>query len=98
MRHFRQVGLALIPEGSRLLELRQVRELVDELDEVALVYPWQHPNPRVDRLCQDVLAAVQEGQKCCESRREIFSRVWELAQEACELGALDGLERFSAAL
>ena len=70
----------------------EVRELVDELDEVALVYPWQHPNPRVDRLCQEVLAAVREGQKCGESRREIFSRVWELARSACELGALDGLQ------
>ncbi len=49
-------------------------------------------NPRVDRLCQDVLAAVQEGQRCCEGRRKIFRRVWELAQVACELGALDGLQ------
>src|SRR5947208_3551815 len=36
----------LIPAGSRLLELRDVRELVQPFDENALVYPWAHSDPR----------------------------------------------------
>ena len=32
----------LIPAGSRLLELAEVREMVGPFDPTALVYPWQH--------------------------------------------------------
>src|SRR6185437_2737087 len=34
----------LIPEGSRLLELDQVRRLVGTFDKAALCYPWAHPD------------------------------------------------------
>jgi radical SAM superfamily enzyme YgiQ (UPF0313 family) len=74
----------LIPAGSRLLELPSVQELVGEFDEQALSYPWAHPDPRVDRLHRDVLAAVQEGQALGECRHDIFRRVWKLAHEAYE--------------
>jgi hypothetical protein len=40
----------LIPPGSRLLELSEVRALVGPLDEAALVYPWSNPDPEVDTL------------------------------------------------
>ena len=74
----------LIPDSSKLLELPEVRELVGAFDAEKLFYPWEHPDPRVDRLCEDVLRAVQEGQRYQESRRSIFRRVWKLAHEACD--------------
>ena len=74
----------LIPSGSRLLELPTTREIVGDFDEQALSYRWAHPDPRVDRLCENVLAAVREGQAQGEGRRGIFHRVWKLAYEAYE--------------
>ncbi len=80
----------LIPEGSRLLELPEVKELVDGFDEEALVYRWHHSDPRVDRLCDEILKTVEAGQGNDESRREIFRRVWELAQVACDVKVKEG--------
>ena len=79
-----QYGIRLlIPAGSRLLELPQVRDLVGVFDGAALCYHWDHPDPRVDRLCTAVLGAIQEGQRRGETRRQTFRRIWDLAFEAC---------------
>lgn len=70
----------LIPAGSKLLELPEVRDLVGEFDAAALVYPWRHPDPRMDRLSEEVFALVKDAEARGESRREIFARVWERAE------------------
>src|SRR5487761_280194 len=44
----------LIPAGSRLLELSEVRALATRFDESAMVYPWKHSDPRVDMLSQEL--------------------------------------------
>ncbi len=72
----------LIPAGSRLLEVQEVREMVGPFDEAALCYPWRHPHPQVDRLFEEVHALVQAGEARGDSRREIFSRVWLAAVQA----------------
>ncbi len=72
----------LIPNGSLLLGLDDVRNLVDEFDEEGLVYPWQHPDPQVDALFETVAEQVQAGLGAKESRREIFKRVWAAAHQA----------------
>src|SRR5439155_15381595 len=40
----------LIPRGSRLLELDEIRHLAGSLDPSALVYPWSNADARVDAL------------------------------------------------
>ncbi len=71
-----QLGIRLlIPAGSRLLELAEAREMVGPFDAATLCYPWRHPDPRTDRLCEEVLALVKEGEARGDSRRKIFSRV-----------------------
>jgi hypothetical protein len=72
----------LIPAGSKLLELPEVRDMVGPFDETALVYPWRHPDPRVDRLQADVQALVQAATARGEGRREIFSQLWMLAEQS----------------
>ena len=48
-----QLGIRLlIPEGSRLLELSETRELVGAFDAESLVYPWRNADARVDRLSE----------------------------------------------
>jgi radical SAM superfamily enzyme YgiQ (UPF0313 family) len=80
-----QVQLAirlLIPEGSRLLELAEVREIVGKFDPHALVYPWSNPDPAVDKLAADVQAIVAASEKSKLSRSETFSRIWRAANLA----------------
>jgi radical SAM superfamily enzyme YgiQ (UPF0313 family) len=72
----------LIPYGSRLLELPETRRFIGDFDPVALVYPWTHPDPAMDRLHETVLAIVERAQGLGESRRQIFDRIWNATQEA----------------
>ncbi|MCE7979564.1 MAG: radical SAM protein [Caldilinea sp. CFX5] len=72
----------LITASSRLLELPSIQALIHPFDEAALVYPWQHPDPRVDQLQQDVIALVHRAEKAGQSRSAIFANIWQLAQEA----------------
>jgi hypothetical protein len=69
----------LIPPGSRLLEVPEVRALVGALDEAALVYPWSNPGPKVDRLHMQVRALVQQG--ATQPNDQIFGEIWRLAHE-----------------
>jgi hypothetical protein len=69
----------LIPPGSRLLELSEVRALVGRLDEAALVYPWSNPDPEVDTLHTQVRALVQQG--ATKPNDQIFGEIWKLAHE-----------------
>ena len=79
----------LIPRGSRLLELPLVQEFVGEFDPAALAYPWTHPDPRMDRLQEEVLAVVSGNAEGAEDRYAIFARVWELTEAASEETASD---------
>lgn len=72
----------LIPRGSRLLELPGITRIIEEFDEERLFYPWQNPDPQVDRLYDDVMASVMEAQGQQAGRRESFARVWEIASAA----------------
>lgn len=72
----------LIPAGSRLLELPDVQALVGDFDDAGLCYRWVHPDPRVDQLFTDVMAAVQAGQADGAARDTIFTRVWALVHQA----------------
>lgn len=72
----------LIPEGSRLLELHEVRSIVGSFNEAGLVYPWRHKDPRVDQLQADIQALVQAATARGENRREVFSKVWMLAEQS----------------
>jgi radical SAM superfamily enzyme YgiQ (UPF0313 family) len=75
----------LIPAGSRLLDLPEVRALVGAFDDAGLSYRWTHPDPRVDELCAGVTAAVQGGLRTDASRRETFQHIWALTHAALGL-------------
>jgi len=64
----------LIPQGSRMLELDDVRAIVGPFDPDSLIYPWRHPDPQVDALQTEVTRIA--GMKLTASRREVFGRVW----------------------
>jgi radical SAM superfamily enzyme YgiQ (UPF0313 family) len=78
MEHVAPVQLAirlLIPAGSRLLELSETRAVAGPFDESALVFPWRHPDRRVDELSARVQELVTGGLKEKRSRGEIFASI-----------------------
>jgi radical SAM superfamily enzyme YgiQ (UPF0313 family) len=78
-----QLGIRLlIPEGSRMLELAEVRRLVGPFDPQSLAYPWKNADARLDALSETVqeIAAAAERQK--ESRPATFERIWKAAHAA----------------
>jgi radical SAM superfamily enzyme YgiQ (UPF0313 family) len=83
-----QLGIRLlIPEGSRMLELEDVRCLIGPFDPQSLAYPWKNADPRLDALSESVqeIAAAAERQK--ESRPATFERIWSAAHAAAGLPA-----------
>jgi radical SAM superfamily enzyme YgiQ (UPF0313 family) len=69
----------LIPPGSRLLELAEVRDIAEELEAAKLAYRWHNPDPRVDELQQDVEQLVNLGTGRQLSRFDIFRNIWQRA-------------------
>jgi hypothetical protein len=83
-----QLGLRLLlPEGSLLCDLPEVRALAPRYDADALVYPWAHPDPAVDALQRDVAALV--AARARRPRAEMFAAVREVARRwAAAMGAV----------
>jgi radical SAM superfamily enzyme YgiQ (UPF0313 family) len=69
----------LIPEGSRLLELEEVREMVGPFDVRSLAYPWRNADPEVDRLGAAIQAMLRSEESRHASRAESVRRIWDLA-------------------
>jgi radical SAM superfamily enzyme YgiQ (UPF0313 family) len=78
----------LLPNGSRLLALDEMRAHVGPFDPETLAYRWSHPDPEVDALQRDVMAIV--GTRLTANRRAVFDEVRALAYERA------GLERPAA--
>ncbi len=74
----------LIPAGSRLLELPDVREVVAPFDGAGLVYPWRHSDPRVDALAEEVQRIVQRSEKLGRTRAQTFGKIWSAAHRVAE--------------
>jgi radical SAM superfamily enzyme YgiQ (UPF0313 family) len=72
----------LIPAGSLLLELEDVRAVAGPFAHAALVHPWRHPDPRVDALAEEIQDIVERGEKMGRSREKTFQRIWQAAHAA----------------
>jgi len=77
----------LIPAGSRLLELADVRCLVGPFDPSALLYPWRNSDPRVDELGEQIEEIVAASEKRKLPRRAIFERIWKAAHDRASVDA-----------
>ena len=80
----------LIPAGSRLLELPDMRAIVAPFDSAALIYPWKHEDARVDALARAISDLVQRGDSLKLSRTEIFSHIRRAARKAAGIEAASG--------
>jgi hypothetical protein len=69
----------LIPEGSLLLQLPEIRATVRPFDPHALCYPWE--NPEVDALQRLIQDLIKREEKRRASRAEIFRQTWGLVTD-----------------
>ena len=77
-----QLGIRLlIPEGSKMLELGEIREAVGAFDAESLVYPWKSVDSRLDLLSESVQAIAADADRRKESRFAAFERIWNAAHE-----------------
>jgi hypothetical protein len=77
-----QLGIRLlIPAGSRLLELDDLRDAIDDFDSSGLVYPWKHADARMDILSERVQELAHAGDRLERSRTDTFMRIWRAANE-----------------
>jgi radical SAM superfamily enzyme YgiQ (UPF0313 family) len=74
----------LIPPGSRLLELDELRRRLGPLSRARLSYQWEHDDPRMDELQRAVWAAAQTGAEAGEPGRATLTRIRGLAHAIAE--------------
>ena len=78
----------LIPAGSMLLEVPEVRSLmgtsIGEFNRQALSYQWKHNDPRVENLYEEVRRIVSGASASQKSRTEVFQQVYSLAEQVAD--------------
>lgn len=73
-----QLGIRLLVTArSALLDLPDIRKVVDTFDAASLTWPWRHPDARIDTLQRDVMRAVSEHKH--GTRAEAFEAICTLA-------------------
>ncbi len=78
-----QLGIRLlVPAGSRMLELPDMRAHLGEFDEASLYHTWKHSDPRLDALAARVQELAATGDKFKWTRTQTFARIWEAAATA----------------
>ncbi|PWT80926.1 MAG: radical SAM protein [Blastocatellia bacterium] len=69
----------LIPEGSKLLEIRELQEIITGFDGATLTYRWVHADSRVDDLQRKVSELVGVG--IARDRGVVFEQISDLAHD-----------------
>ncbi|HZT77745.1 MAG TPA: CUAEP/CCAEP-tail radical SAM protein [Vicinamibacterales bacterium] len=67
----------LVPEGSRLLTVDEMRRHLGDFDSSTLTYRWRHPDPAVDALHDAITRIV--GTRLTADRRAVFAEISALA-------------------
>jgi hypothetical protein len=72
----------LVPEGSRMLELPDMRARIEGFNATSLAHIWRHLDPRVDALQRQLEGLV--GARLNAPRDEMFVGVWDAAHAAAD--------------
>jgi radical SAM superfamily enzyme YgiQ (UPF0313 family) len=71
----------LIPAGSRLLDLPDIRSVIEPFEQRSLVWPWRHEDPQVESLAAAISKIVRDGTRQRLARHEIFLKIWQAAYD-----------------
>ncbi|NCO57709.1 MAG: radical SAM protein [Nitrospirae bacterium CG18_big_fil_WC_8_21_14_2_50_70_55] len=88
----------LLPPGSLLLDDPACARLAGPLDEGALVHPWRHPQPALDRLQRRLTEAVVAGSRAGFSRPLLYARLRALVEEAAGRGGSEPVRQARTAV
>ncbi len=69
----------LLPPGSWLLGIDEVKPYVGELEEDNFAYRWEHPDPQLDQLHRDVSRLVEQAASAGEDSSITFYKIRHLA-------------------
>jgi len=72
----------LVPPGSWLLNVPQMKPFITKLDEENFAYQWEHPDPRLDQVYQDVSQVVEQAARMKEDPLITFYKIKDLALRA----------------
>ena len=72
----------LLPPGSWLLDIPEIRPHLGSLVQEDFVYTWQHPDPRVDMLQRRVARVAEEAARSGEDPATTFDGIKKLTLEA----------------
>ena len=67
----------LIPAGSLLLEIPEIRGITGKFNNSSLTYEWRHPDERVDALHEEITRIVTVETAKQTSSQKIFTMIWE---------------------
>jgi hypothetical protein len=85
----------LVPEGSLLLKLPELREHLGPYEAERLSYPWRSADPAADRLQGRLNAVVQQSAAAQEPAGQTFARIRAAVREATGEPALSEPEVIS---
>jgi radical SAM superfamily enzyme YgiQ (UPF0313 family) len=74
----------LITNNSPLLELPDIQAVIADFDPASLTWPWNHPDPRVDALQQQVMRRVGNNPRA--PRAELFEAIKGLSEGPTDSG------------
>ena len=69
----------LIPEGSLLMNVPEVRAMVQPFDWKGLCYPWHNCDGEVDALHATIQETIKREERRKTPRTAIFQKIWDLA-------------------
>ena len=70
----------LIPAGSLLLDLPEIRAAIQPFDPRVLCYPWHNSDPALDPLGASIQETIKRQERRRAPRLEIFRAIWDLAE------------------
>jgi hypothetical protein len=70
----------LIPEGSLMMKLSEIRAMVQPFDWKGLCYPWHNRDEAVDVLHASIQETIKREERRHVSRIGIFRKIWDLAE------------------
>jgi len=77
-----QLGIRLlIPAGSWLLEIDDLRRNLGDFDPSGLAYTWKHDDARIDVLSQRVQELANTGDRLKRTRTDTFTGIWRAVNE-----------------
>lgn len=69
----------LVPPGSSILSIPEIKPYINKFNKESLIYEWQHPDPEMDELQIQISELVEDASISQENNFETYLRIRDLA-------------------